>query len=111
MTKFVRMGLLVSAAILLAAASIWPQARPFASPQDVQKIYDRLLPQVDGIPIYDNHSHATFPDDSDMDARKPLRLMKAPSCASATRIPNSSPPPKFCLAIPTTISSPSMPHG
>ncbi len=45
------------------------QAKPFASGADVQKIYDKLLPQIDQIPIYDNHSHATFPDDSDMDAQ------------------------------------------
>src|SRR5215470_1443053 len=45
------------------------QAKPFASPAEIQKIYDRLLPQIDRIPIYDNHSHATFPDDSDMDAQ------------------------------------------
>jgi uncharacterized protein len=43
------------------------QAKPLAS-GDVQVIYDRLLKQIDQIPIYDNHSHATFPDDSDMDA-------------------------------------------
>lgn len=55
--------------MLAMAASSRPQAKPFASPQDVQKIYDRLLPQIDRIPIYDNHSHATFPDDSDMDAQ------------------------------------------
>jgi uncharacterized protein len=69
MTKFVRMGLLVGATILLVAGSVWPQAKPFASPQDIQKIYDHLLPQIDRIPIYDNHSHATFPEDSDMDAQ------------------------------------------
>jgi len=45
-----------------------PQARPFAG-ADVSKIYERLLRQIDQIPIYDNHSHATFPDDSDMDAQ------------------------------------------
>jgi len=45
------------------------QARPSASPSEVARIYDRLLPQIDKIPIYDNHSHATFPDDSDMDAQ------------------------------------------
>ena len=45
------------------------QARPSASPAEIAKIYDRLLPQIDKIPIYDNHSHATFPDDSDMDAQ------------------------------------------
>jgi len=43
------------------------QARPLPS-GDLQKTYDRLLKQIDQIPIYDNHSHATFPDDSDMDA-------------------------------------------
>ncbi len=37
------------------------QARPLPG-SDVQKIYDRLLKQIDQIPIYDNHSHATFPE-------------------------------------------------
>jgi hypothetical protein len=45
------------------------QARPAAAPAEIAKIYDRLLPQIDKIPIIDNHSHATFPDDSDMDAQ------------------------------------------
>jgi uncharacterized protein len=58
-----------SIAMLALAASARPQAKPLASPSDVQKIYDHLLPQIDRIPIYDNHSHATFPDDSDMDAQ------------------------------------------
>jgi hypothetical protein len=59
-----------AAAFLLAFAceqEARAQAKPLAS-GDVQKIYDRLLKQIDRIPIYDNHSHATFPDDSDMDA-------------------------------------------
>lgn len=43
------------------------QARPLPS-RDIPAIYDRLLRQIDQIPIYDNHSHATFPDDPDMDA-------------------------------------------
>ena len=47
----------------------FPQAQPSASPADIAKIYARLLPQIDKIPAYDNHSHATFPDDSDMDAQ------------------------------------------
>jgi uncharacterized protein len=46
-----------------------PQAQPSASPADIAKIYARLLPQINKIPAYDNHSHATFPDDSDMDAQ------------------------------------------
>src|ERR1700730_15155174 len=69
MTKFWRIAFASIAATLAAAASAHPQAKPLASPQDVQKIYEKLLPQIDRIPIYDNHSHATFPDDSDMDAQ------------------------------------------
>src|ERR1700730_15227693 len=45
------------------------QAKPVAAPAEVAKVYERLLPQIDKIAIYDNHSHATFPDDSDMDAQ------------------------------------------
>src|SRR5260370_3800563 len=74
-----------STAVLAMAGSARPQAKPLASPQEVQKIYDRLLPEIDRIPIYDNHSHATFPDDSDMDAQA------APpdeSCVLRRRDPN-----------------------
>jgi hypothetical protein len=67
-SKFVRI-LLTSIAAFTQVNVARPQAKPLASPQEVQKIYDRLLPQIDRIPIYDNHSHATFPDDSDMDAQ------------------------------------------
>lgn len=57
-----------SAALLLSLASTaCPQARPLAGP-DMPVIYDRLLKKIDQIKIYDNHSHATFPDDMDMDA-------------------------------------------
>src|SRR5882762_10092907 len=49
------------------AAAARPQARPLPD-GDIQKTYQRLLKQIDRIPIYDNHSHATFPDDADMDA-------------------------------------------
>lgn len=52
---------------LAGIATAHAQARPLPS-ADLQKIYDRLLKQIERIPIFDNHSHATFPDDSDMDA-------------------------------------------
>ena len=68
MKSFIYFGF-TFAAVLAAASSAQAQAKPLASPADVQKIYDKLLPQIDRIPIYDNHSHATFPDDSDMDAQ------------------------------------------
>ncbi len=53
--------------LLAAAANASAQARPLAGP-DVPKLYEKLLKQIDKIPIYDNHSHATFPNDMDMDA-------------------------------------------
>ena len=55
-------------AMICAAATTHAQAKPSPS-SDVKKTYERLLTQIDRIPIYDNHSHATFPDDSDMDAQ------------------------------------------
>jgi len=64
----------LSAVLLLVGIALVgsPATRAQASPlpgSDVPKIYERLLKQIDQIPIYDNHSHATFPDDSDMDAQ------------------------------------------
>src|ERR1700720_1752008 len=52
---------------LTGSAAAHAQAKPLPG-AGLPQIYDRLLKQVDRIPIYDNHSHATFPDDSDMDA-------------------------------------------
>ncbi len=66
MKHLVHFVLLVLAAGL-AAASSGAQARPLAG-SDVPRLYEKLLAQIEKIPIYDNHSHATFPDDSDMDA-------------------------------------------
>src|SRR6202158_3222387 len=60
---------LLSCLGLAASCTANAQAKPVAAPADVAKVYERLLPQIDRIPIYDNHSHATFPDDSDMDAQ------------------------------------------
>jgi hypothetical protein len=54
-------------ATLTLAINATAQARPYAGP-GVENIYDRLLKQIDKIPLYDNHSHATFSDDNDMDA-------------------------------------------
>jgi uncharacterized protein len=54
-------------AALFVATTAGAQARPLPGP-DVQKIYDRLLPQIEKIPLYDNHAHPGFGDDSDVDA-------------------------------------------
>ncbi len=66
MKHLIHVGIALLGAFL-GTATASAQASPLPS-ADVQKIYDRLLKQIDRIPIYDNHSHATFPDDSDMDA-------------------------------------------
>src|SRR5215469_13177268 len=49
-------------AAMSSAAAAHAQAKPLPG-GEVGSIYERLLPQIDRIPIYDNHSHATFPDD------------------------------------------------
>jgi hypothetical protein len=43
------------------------QATPYPA-GDVKKTYDRLLVEIDKIPMYDNHAHPGFADDSDVDA-------------------------------------------
>ena len=75
-------ALLVTLAVTAMAHA---QARPLPN-ADVQKIYDRLLKQIDRIPIYDNHSHATFPDDSDMDA-----MASPPNESTVMRLRDTNP--------------------
>ena len=67
-------------AILLAgggAQLVAAQARPYPS-GDVKKTYERLLKQIDAIPLFDNHAHPGFADDTDVDA------MASPPDESAT---------------------------
>jgi len=67
------------------AASLLEQAQPLASPDRVQEIYRRLLPQIEKIPIFDHHAHPGFPDDADVDA------MAAPPGSSPLRERDSNP--------------------
>jgi hypothetical protein len=66
------------------SATSFSQARPLPG-LDVQQIYQRLLPQIEKIPIFDHHAHPGFADDPDVDA------MAAPpgSAALRTRDTNS----------------------
>jgi len=57
-------GVLLAVGIAVPAAG---QARPYPS-GDVMKTYDRLLKQIETIPMYDNHAHPGFADDTDVDA-------------------------------------------
>jgi hypothetical protein len=69
MKGLIRLGTALFSCVfgILAGPAANAQAKPLPG-GDAGRIYERLLKQIDQIPIYDNHSHATFPDDSDMDA-------------------------------------------
>src|SRR6266852_6340649 len=69
---------------LILGGVAFGQARPFPGP-DVQQIYDRLLPQIEQIPIFDHHAHPGFFDDPDVDA------MAAPPGSAALRERDSNP--------------------
>jgi len=68
------LGMVLAAGMARGAAG---QARPYPS-GDVKKTYERLLKQIETIPMYDNHSHPGFADDTDVDA------MASPPDESAT---------------------------
>src|SRR5689334_4880447 len=67
-----------------AGTAAFGQARPLPGP-DVQQIYQRLLPQIEKIPIFDHHAHPGFFDDPDVDA------MAAPPGSAALRERDSNP--------------------
>jgi uncharacterized protein len=77
---------LMSAFLLLAwIAPAAPQAKP-APASDVPKVYERLLKQIDQIAIYDNHSHASFADDPDVDA-----MALPPDAGTVLRLRDTNP--------------------
>jgi len=60
------------------------QARPLPGP-DMPQIYQRLLPQIEKIPIFDHHAHPGFADDPDVDA------MASPPGSAALRTRDTNP--------------------
>lgn len=76
MNRVLRVGLGVTLAAGMAYSAAG-QARPYPS-GDVRQTYERLLKQIDAMPMYDNHSHPGFADDTDVDA------MAAPPNESST---------------------------
>jgi len=60
------------------------QARPFPGP-DLEQIYQRLLPQIEKIPMFDHHAHPGFADDPDVDA------MAAPPGSASLRQRDTNP--------------------
>jgi hypothetical protein len=77
--------LLAVSIVVGSTMSMLAQARPLASPAQVQEIYNRLLPQIEKIPIFDHHAHPGFPDDADVDA------MAAPPGSSPLRERDTNP--------------------
>src|SRR5437868_4931588 len=70
--------------IVVTTGLAFPQARPLPGP-DVQQIYQRLLPEIEKIPLFDHHAHPGFADDPDVDA------MAAPPGSAALRERDTNP--------------------
>src|SRR5215475_13766072 len=69
--------LILPAVILCGTTKLVAQTSPFPS-SEFPAIYDRLSQKIERIPIYDNHSHPGWADDTDVDA------MAAPPDESST---------------------------
>jgi predicted TIM-barrel fold metal-dependent hydrolase len=82
MTLAKRLRFLLPVCVLPGLA--FSQARPFPG-SDVQPIYERLLPLIEKIPIFDHHAHPGFPDDPDVDA------MASPPGSAALRERDTNP--------------------
>ena len=78
----IALGLVLAAGLTERADG---QARPFPS-GDLQKTYERLLKQIEAIPMYDNHSHPGFSDDTDVDA-----MASPPGESSTLRLRDDNP--------------------
>jgi uncharacterized protein len=55
---------------LTACATLAAQSRPLVDPA-AAAIYQRLLPQIQTIKLFDHHAHPAFPDDADVDIAPP----------------------------------------
>jgi uncharacterized protein len=75
---------LTFAFVVFATSLTLAQARPFPG-NDVPQIYQRLLPQIEKIPIFDHHAHPGYADDTDVDA------MAAPPGSAALRERDTNP--------------------
>jgi uncharacterized protein len=71
-------------AIAFCTALVHAQARPYPG-SDLQQTYNRLLPQIEKIKIFDHHAHPGFFDDPDVDA------MAAPPGSSPLRERDTNP--------------------
>ena len=79
-----RFGIRLSFLLLCISTLSWSQAKPLPGP-DVPQLYQRLLPQIEKIPMFDHHAHPGFADDPDVDA------MAAPPGSAALRERDTNP--------------------
>src|SRR6202041_2217851 len=78
------------AACFLHPGTVSAQSRPFTG-SGLQKTYERLLPETEKIPLYDNHAHPGFGDDTDVDA-----MAAPPDESSLYRVRDDN--PEFVVA-------------
>src|SRR5262245_23089753 len=71
--------------VLWMGPSALGQSSPYPS-ADLQKRYADLLAQINAIPLYDNHAHPGFADDSDVDA-----MAAPPDESSVLRLRDDNP--------------------
>jgi len=84
-------SLRVVVAILVGGVSLAAQSRPLVPPA-AAVVYQRLLPQISRIKLFDHHAHPAFPDDADVDiappppGQTPMRLRdENPETSAAAR--------------------------
>jgi len=75
----------VFAGTLVLSPRLRAQTSPFPS-ADFPAIYDRISQKIERIPIYDNHAHPGFADDSDVDA-----MASPPDESSVLRLRDDNP--------------------
>jgi hypothetical protein len=84
--------LIALAASVAIGARVGGQSRPLVAPA-AAAIYQRLLPQISRIRLFDHHAHPAFPDDPDVDiappppGATPMRLRaENPETSAAARV-------------------------
>jgi hypothetical protein len=78
-------GLAVLALMLGRAVCLFAQSTPYPA-ADVRSVYEDLLGKINSFPIFDNHAHPGFPDDSDVDA-----MAAPPDMSSVLRLREDNP--------------------
>src|SRR5258706_1112244 len=113
--KTLAAALAILGALGLAASRTAAQSRPLVAPE-AAAIYQRLLPRIERIRIFDHHAHPGFAGDEEVDpapvppSAAPLRLRpEHPDWAAATRalfgltsktqLRKANPGPKYFNAI------------